>query len=543
MVTQVDPFHSPLLGKPLSPLVLRVEGTERDGQIVRLERAKCVIGSAASCTLRLAAAGVRPRHCVIWRGSAGMILQRVEADVLVNGQSVCEAALVAGDLITVGAVTFRIDPDSAQVDSLASQRHLQTLERRLGEIRGRNRRRMHRLVDLVRQSTSPANPVAPQPTAPPEDTAAVERLAETERLLEEMQQQRDANETKINELQQQLEKLEQDYCELDAAGSSAAPEVTEAQDKAHRDAADANERLQVLSRGWSQREAELIQRIEELENMSHQLGASPAHFALTETEQAADTVDAEDEPQEYAPEPAAPQASAADVLAKFGFNPDADDDEEEEYDEPSPPVMAVSDDEPAENSADADDVSIEEYMSSLMNRVRGREGTSTNPSPSQQAAAPKPPEPPQPEKDQTPFNPGEFVPSRKAPEQTSDLRALRDLANQSARSAIDSHTVKRWNNMYVTKVIVSFVALTTAICLLVETKSFVSLQFLGAAIGIIISIFWGFQAAIVYNQVRTARKLADGQEIKILDESLMGFDSPEIGHDDVDDAPQSTEAE
>ncbi|MCC9605164.1 FHA domain-containing protein [Blastopirellula sp. JC732] len=598
MVTQVDLHQSPLLGKPLSPLVLRVEGTERDGQTVRLERTKCVIGSAASCSLRLAAAGIRPRHCVIWRGSAGMALQRIDGEVFVNGQSVVESPLVSGDLITIGAVSFRIDPDPNLEAAPHNERRVLSLEKQLGEIRGRNRRRMHRLVEIVRQSMNPeaavpttksdpaethddeeterlrhelqqtleaseakiaalqqqlesleqenrnlqAHSVSAAETMNQHSTSNAEQHAEIEQLRHELQQSSESNEAKIAELQQQLETLEQENRDLAANGGSASTEAIEAQEKAQRDVADANERLQVLSRGWSQREEELTRRIEELESMSQQLSEPQASYAPSHSEnQYEEEPEEEAEPEEpVAPQPQASQTSVADVLAKFGFNPHADDDEEEEY-EPSPPPAPVSyHEEPTPASAaDEDEVSIEEYMSSLMNRVRGRDGSQS--ATQAKPESPKAPEPPKKVVDQTPFNPGEFVPSRKAPEQTSDLRALRDLANQSARSAIDVHTLKRWNNVYVTKLIVAIVAFVTAICLLVETRSFVSLQFLGASMGIIIAIFWSLQAVIVYNQLRSAKKVASPQEVKILDQtSTMPFDSPGFEQDGMrDDSPSA----
>lgn len=557
MVTQVDPQQSSLLGKPQSPLLLRVEGTERDGQTVRLERAKCVIGSAASCSLRLIAAGVRKQHCVIWRGKAGMFLQRVDGEVLINGQSVTESRLVAGDLITIGAVSLRIDPESAAAAAPQNERRLQSLEQRLGEIRGRNRRRVHRLVEALRQSSSPA--AAPQEmtkTQPVEvrvDPSHAEQLAENERLRDELQQTRDQSDSQIAELTRRLESLELEYRELETSGDAASAEAQEARDKAHRDVADANERLQVLSRGWSEREEELTRRIEELENAppalpEPELRESPKISAPATSldrspveEEPAESYQAQYEPEEEyeeepaedaASQPATSQTSVADVLAKFGYDPHAAEDEEEEY-EPTPPPQPVSYEEEAPAARDEDDVSIEEYMSSLMNRVRGREAEKAADKAKPEPA--KKPEPPKPRVEQAPFSPGEFMPSRKAPEQTSDLRALRDLANQSARSAIDVHTLKRWNNLYVTKLIVSIVAFVTAICLLFEMKGIMSLQFMGAMMGITISIFWALQAVVVYNQLRSARKVANAEELKLLDEAnAFGFDMPELERDKPD---------
>ncbi|MFI4875521.1 MAG: FHA domain-containing protein [Blastopirellula sp. JB062] len=529
MVTQADPHQSPLLGKPQKPLVLRVVGTEREGQIVRLQRAKCVLGSAASCALRLVAAGVRPRHCVIWRGAAGMVLQRIEAEVMINGQSVTESPLVSGDVITLGAVSLRVETESLDASS-QSERQVQSLEKRLGEIRGRNRRRIHRLVEVVRKSMAHAAPSQEtlSDESPVEDSASAEKIAESERLLHEMQQLRESDQTTIEQLNRQIERLEIECRELAESVNEFSPEAKEAQEKAERDALAANERLQVLSRGWSVREEELTQRIEELEEMTRQMRAEPEPIARD--------IEAEVEDQTEETPTAPPsgqdsaQVSVADVLAKFGYDPNANDDEEEEPDAFEPPVAAtpeVTDVSPAAPAtSDDDDVSIEEYMSSLLNRMRGHDSQPVPASPAE-ADASASPEPAKPAEEPKIFEPSEFVPSRKAPEQSSDLHALRDLANQSARSAIDVHTLKSWSNLCATKLIVAGVALTTSICLLIETNSFVSFSFLGAAIGLIIAIFWGLQAAIVFNQVRRAKKPSQVSEMKILTESDAMFDLPE----------------
>ena len=53
---------------PSDSLTLRVANGSLQGKIVRLQSAKCTIGSAPGCTLRLRGAGLYPVHCLIVRG-------------------------------------------------------------------------------------------------------------------------------------------------------------------------------------------------------------------------------------------------------------------------------------------------------------------------------------------------------------------------------------------------------------------------------------------------------------------------------------------
>ena len=104
--------------------------------------------------------------------------------------------------------------------------------------------------------------------------------------------------------------------------------------------------------------------------------------------------------------------------------------------EPSPIVDAAG---------GGDDESIDDYMQQLMARVGGGSyenqapaptATQTIATPTQQVETPEAP----PKVESTiPLNPSEFVPRAVAPEASSNLRALRAVANSSSRSAIDKH--------------------------------------------------------------------------------------------------------
>jgi hypothetical protein len=95
-------------GIPSGDLCLRIVGTARDGQVVRLAAPKCTIGSARGCTLRLHAAGVRPVHCVILRGVRGTVARCWSGGTRLNGRSFVDAPLVAGDRLAIGPIELEV---------------------------------------------------------------------------------------------------------------------------------------------------------------------------------------------------------------------------------------------------------------------------------------------------------------------------------------------------------------------------------------------------------------------------------------------------
>ena len=54
MVTSTAPS---LLDTAVGQLVLRIRGTDRDGQLIRIRSRKCSVGAGSRCTLRLRALG------------------------------------------------------------------------------------------------------------------------------------------------------------------------------------------------------------------------------------------------------------------------------------------------------------------------------------------------------------------------------------------------------------------------------------------------------------------------------------------------------
>jgi chromosome segregation ATPase len=188
----------------------------------------------------------------------------------------------------------------------------------------------------------------------------------------------------------------------------------------------------------------------------------------------------------------------------------------------APPADAPQDaPKPVWNQPDAaappdDDDSIEAYMSRLLKRVRGdAPGGVPNFAPAmapvapppkavppaQKAAAPTPrPASPKlaaiPEPEPEPVKPQEYVPRQKAPEHSTNLQAMRDLANSAARGAIVKAQKRSGNQQALIKSMGAAMTLTCAAGAgywAWRTNSLPATA--AAAIGLIVAVYWGGKAA------------------------------------------------
>jgi len=196
-----------LLDAAKGDLVLRISGTSHHGQVVRLQRPKCVIGSGPACTLRVRARGVRPVHCVILRGPACTVIRRWSADTRLNGRAFTDARLSPGDRLDIGPVEFEVldtgdgsqnPPEPVQRrdapgsgPSIEHTRAIEDLRHRLALANGQGRRRVRTLVERLRtarreldqwqvrqgpqdRAEEPPEAAPPQPSdSAPVDTRAV----------------------------------------------------------------------------------------------------------------------------------------------------------------------------------------------------------------------------------------------------------------------------------------------------------------------------------------------------------------------------------
>jgi hypothetical protein len=216
----------------------------------------------------------------------------------------------------------------------------------------------------------------------------------------------------------------------------------------------------------------------------------------------------------------APAADApvttADLLSRFGLSLDRDEPEEAASiaAEPEPVVS-----EPAEMPAatrsshghhDEED-SIDVYMAQLMARLGNPSYTAPREEPSRPAVVvqtlPDEVEPVEPELPRAPKlrDPSEMARRAAAPERSTDLSAMREIANFNARSAIDKHYRRTVFHSWLNKAMVTLVALLSA-----AFHAWFALEghpsaFYLALLSLVVAIFWGWQYAHV------AKTLADSR--------------------------------
>ena len=259
-ILATDPTSTTELAREL---VLRVCGTSRDGQVVRLKAPKCTVGAGADCTLRLKARGVQPLHCLILRGPAGMVVRRYADDTFLNGRPFTDAALTPGDHLRVGPVEFEVLPDSEtaassrpafpgrsdELDALRNQ--LNTLRERLQQQQTTLEHEQHQW--RCQREADEAEIVQSRQKLDAEIEELRQRQAEFDRRREEFEELHAIGQTECQQWQRQFD--ERDH-ELKTRREDVDARWTELEQR--RTAFD-EERLQWQSRR-NEREAQLEER-------------------------------------------------------------------------------------------------------------------------------------------------------------------------------------------------------------------------------------------------------------------------------------------
>ncbi len=162
----------------------------------------------------------------------------------------------------------------------------------------------------------------------------------------------------------------------------------------------------------------------------------------------------------------------------------------------------------------ADDEAIDDYMTRLLNRVRGADADVVNGSSSSTAyrSAIRDDETGADESEspaQRPIVeavPSKLIPRTVAPELSSDLQAMRELANFSARTAIDQHTYKNWGRAAIGKLAIAVLATGSGSAALLMMKPSDPLLTYAGWTAIVIAVFWLLQAGILTCNVMIAKR-------------------------------------
>ncbi|MEM8864915.1 MAG: hypothetical protein AAGF31_05145 [Planctomycetota bacterium] len=211
-------------------------------------------------------------------------------------------------------------------------------------------------------------------------------------------------------------------------------------------------------------------------------------------------------------------------------------------DSPVEPLLAAAPTPPAEPSfavpAEEDsDESIEGYMASLMQRIRG-EAEPAAPAPLPKRVQPATPTP-------SPAAPVESLAPTKSPitdlselkrgpaaEQSRDMSALRELANSSARSAIGVAVSKQNNEKAVANLAICGIAMACGGYLALTSGSLFSLQFVGGLAGFGWAGYWGAQVLkhlVAAGQAKaTSRRQFDDDAAATQSEALPIDSQPQV---------------
>lgn len=213
----------------------------------------------------------------------------------------------------------------------------------------------------------------------------------------------------------------------------------------------------------------------------------------------------------------------------------------------SSPVAGMTPPSPMNASGSGDEESIEQYMAKLMKRVRGEDpiaaalptapvaapasGQSQVPlAPStvqeeaeQKAAADSTSEAGDAQEDhsEVAVNWDAFT-RRAATAPTTDLGALRAIANESARGDISRHRLRTHRRDAKTKVIVSVLAGMTSLWLMLEAPNWRDIQFITACVSLIVAAYWAGEA--MREMVRSMRVGHDGHGVDSAEDAALPID-------------------
>ncbi|MFM9962435.1 MAG: FHA domain-containing protein [Planctomycetaceae bacterium] len=171
-----------------------------------LKPGRWTVGSAATCSYRIVAEGVQPRHALLLCGSQHTVLKAWDANTRLNGQLVRgEVRLHPGDRVGVGSVQFIVEPadpfdvldqlpDAPREVMARPQATITTplesdgfdLERLRGQIQELRDELSQRVTR--RMATNSPPPSVATPSAPPPSTASQPDVARTSARIAELEQ-------------------------------------------------------------------------------------------------------------------------------------------------------------------------------------------------------------------------------------------------------------------------------------------------------------------------------------------------------------------
>lgn len=495
-------------------LVLRIHGTSRHGQIIRLRSEKCTLGASANCTLRLRARGVRPVHCLIVRGRAASVVRCWHPDTRLNGRAFSEAILAPGDRLGVGPIEFEVlgglrleDPpgQAAPIGSEAPQEPREQDDATTSKSSASLQEDLQRQADALDSLAASLNEREAQLAEQASRLLAQE--AETRARLEAQQGEWEVRQRALDDREAELRSRQQAF------------EEDRRRWEAHRQ--ESERQLDLRREQIQTREAELEarQRAFETERQAWEANRGAleaAHEAETSPEKSETLEERPEPPTASRPVSAEAPVRTEDVLRRLGvlpqFEPEDAGDQGLQHPDQSPSAPRADANRPsAQPPAQSEhEESIEDYMARLLHRVRSMAGgaaESSGPKPSERynnrgvsrdddgadTGDSTPRDGPEPVCQREPV---ELSPRAVAPEKFADLTAMREVANVSALSAIDRHARRVRRRVLarrVALVLLSFAAAAGLGWTWWQQAGPGAARFAAAMVCVVVAIYWGLQ--------------------------------------------------
>lgn len=464
------------LAPSLGDLVFRVHGGPADGEIVRFGERKSTIGSDAACTYCISDDQIHSVQCLILRGSGGSLVRRWADGTLLNGEPFLDSRLKAGDRLGIGAIEMEVIEDNAltassvEVPPHAEEPSPPDLEAQPSDRLRLMEESWQETFDGLRAeiaSLQEERQTWHDQRRHWESELAGHRdaLSNLARQLDEFQQVRQREQDAWLEELQQLKTLIET-----AVSASHEPQVEDASLQAEKTAEPPDCGTHELPQQgvdearfdrFFRDETETAESQNDLKREQESQWLEDRDAFLQQPDTASDTSDASDALlDDSADRMPAEDHCAPDVSC---VTQDSDQTEESDADEESASSQSPSWVAQYEDPQDETDSSITDYMNRLLQRVGGNDqasafgderGTEAARPASEDAASSESDAQPaasemesedgacsaQPETSPAPDDDGnrEFTPRNSAPERDSNMAAMRELANNSARSAIQT---------------------------------------------------------------------------------------------------------
>lgn len=400
-------FSPPLSG---SGIELRVIRDGAPARRLRINATRCTFGSGEGCTVRLSDSSLQPLHAVILREAERVLIRSHSAAIEVNGQLVSEAQLDCGDVFRLGSYRFEtlslpIAPAPAVPDQAQRLRFMTAPDPELEASRRREQELQQRLAESLQRCEQAESQLAAADQVVVELQQQIDSLnQQLEALVAETQTQQVDAETQVAELQQQLSAARQDLATLQQQHTMAVRERDAALQQRDTVQNDCERALASRDEAIRQRDA-AQQQVEVAQRQRDQ-----AQQQRDQAQQQRDTVQQQHNAAVQQRDDALQQRDAAvrqrdEAMARRSDAIDSEQAAQAKLRQLNQQILQLQQAQAAAESEQLNELSLEAYMSRLLQQMERAPAVSGASSALHQQLASRTPEPPRPPAVQPPSPP------------------------------------------------------------------------------------------------------------------------------------------